>query len=105
MTTNTLITATIVTIALLSLIGLIGYRWRTMPKRSAELATTRATVPVTPPAGPEIDVATQRLVAVIQNLDRNEAMRIHDLKVFLFWLPFIWGVIWGIVWLIYLAVR
>lgn len=48
---------------------------------------------------------TERLVRVLRTIDKNQAARFADLKLFLFFLPLIWGVISGILYAILLALR
>lgn len=51
------------------------------------------------PVGPE------RLLQALQTMDANAAERMRDLKVFLFVLPILWGLIWGVVYVAILVMR
>lgn len=57
----------------------------------------------TTPVREEVDLA--RLLSALQTMDKNADERIKGLRLFLFSLPFIWGVIWGLVYLIINAYR
>lgn len=62
----------------------------------------RATPP--PDKGAE-EVGPARLLKALQVMDQNAADRARDLKVFLCFLPLLWGLIWGVFYLIILALR
>ena len=59
--------------------------------------------PVAPP--PAALTETEELIQALLVLDRNAAARMSSLKLYLFFLPLIWGVISGILWAIILALR
>jgi hypothetical protein len=50
-----------------------------------------------------VDLA--RLLLALQTMDQNAHDRMRELKLFLFFLPFVWGLIWGLVWIIIRAGR
>jgi hypothetical protein len=53
-----------------------------------------------PAAREEVDLA--RLLKAVQTMDANAHDRMRELKLFLFFLPLIWGVVWGLLWLVVL---
>jgi len=53
------------------------------------------------PAPEEVDLA--RVLKALQTIDANEADRMKELKLFLFFLPFIWGVVWGVIYFVFLV--
>jgi hypothetical protein len=66
-----------------------------VPKGRA-LASTQGTKP---------DVDNARLLQALQTMDANAGDRLKDLKIFLFVLPLIWGVVWGVVYFLFLLLR
>ena len=46
------------------------------------------------------EVGPERLLQALQTMDKNAADRMKELKLFLFFLPLLWGVLYGVVYLI-----
>lgn len=101
--TSQFISLVIVVVALLGFGAVILYR-----------ATHRREVPPTPPASPTpvraapvplAETEHEQLIRALLTIDGNAAARMGDLKTFLFFLPFLWGVIWAILYVIYREVR
>lgn len=46
-----------------------------------------------------------RLIKTLAELDEKAAKRMYGLRWFMFWLPFIWGIIFGFLWLMASSIR
>jgi hypothetical protein len=100
------------TIGLLLIIGaLVAFAVVVLMRRSKHLRTPPsqssdgpiALQTLAPPPSPLTE--TEQLIEAMLLLDRNADARMSSLKVYLFFLPLIWGVISGIFWAIILALR
>ena len=90
----------------LGILGLVGLVVKRARSGVGRVAAIPARGPLPPAAiEPLAPTEHEQIIQVLRNMDRNAADRMIDLKVFLFFLPFIWGIIWGIVYVIYSAVR
>lgn len=81
---------------------IVGIRW-SEKKNAALVRVVKAPAAKAPEKPPETE--HERLIRALTTIDQRAADRMYDLKWFLFWLPFAWGVIYGIIWIIILETR
>jgi hypothetical protein len=96
---NQLVGLALITLAFVGFIMLIRYR-RTHRAPAPATSVRDAEPPIEIPALSESDERLGRLLRTLYELDDRADHRIGSLKLYLFFLPFIWSVIWGIVYLI-----
>lgn len=100
MTSSQMLGLTLITAVLIGLVILI------LERKSKRAHLSPASLPPQqqhPDPAPPTE--TEQLIQAILLLDRNAAARMSGLKLYLFFLPLIWGVISGILWAIILALR
>lgn len=71
--------------------------WRPTPE--AERKTNES------PIATEPETEHEQLIHAILLVDKNAENRIYRLKIFLFWLPFVWSLVSAILWWIVLSLR
>ncbi len=95
----------LVLLALVGFGGLILYRATHRRHVPPALPTPAPSTPSRPGANPLVETEHEQLIRAILTVDGNATARMGDLKIFLFFLPFLWAVIWAILYAIYLAIR
>jgi hypothetical protein len=94
----------ILAIVAAGLVATVAVRWSNK-KNAPSPPAPESPVPLPPPAPLPPETEHEQLIRAILILDTNAAERMSSLKIFLFWLPFIWGAIYAILYWIVLSLR